>query len=488
MNTLRLNLLRAYGLKVSTTPTSAEIATMGISTATILHNFRLPNMGGKSFNDTVVSRSVVDIAIIIPSIGDNVRSEFRERSECSAIGVVIDANGTPDFSRICGKHGRVDNWAENLGFNLYGVGYRRLTGRRGSNGTGKVVVDSDGSKNNIPYLDVEYSLSPVFSATIDNTLSPIAASFRIGTTGTWTPVAAASMLAISPAQGDTVYVSYATVDALPSHFQHWTDGTIKYSSKDSNFAVLRDNTTILAQWAPIENLIIVAPSATDIQYKLGVDSTAVEQGTVLRGGSKTISFWRASNNNMTLVLTASDWNIDTFGGWTRDGTVIDRWSNPATIIANTSATYSCIISSTPRPPSNNELLCDRYGALLFAGISSSARHTIAVTATYDDGGTVHIISSEVGLLGHEVKTEENISSSWTKSVSFDIGMFPTDATTAGRLLYADKPIALHPPLARVFFHCQVDTHKYSVEVTLDGVTVYHEYNLSGTFSKSFLIS
>lgn len=227
---------------------------------------------------------------------------------------------------------------------------------------------------------------------------------------------------------------------------------------------------------------IVAPSQSAIQYVCGNNGEQIASGTVSAGANKSLALsYEDGTGGVTVVLTASSFNIDTFSGWTKDGVVVDRWSNPATIKAEASCTLSCAFGSTGGT-STGAILCDRYGAILYgdAGAASTSA-TIAISATYRDSGhtitwAIHKVGESEGAKSASVTTALSVS----KTLAWDSG-----GSGSNMPLYADKKIAVLPKLFRVRFNCQVAEHVYDVTIKKNGATIYSETYLSGTFSRTF---
>ena len=227
---------------------------------------------------------------------------------------------------------------------------------------------------------------------------------------------------------------------------------------------------------------IVAPSQSAIQYVCGNNGVQIASGTVSAGANKSLALsYEDGTGGVTVVLTASSFNIDVFSGWTKDGVVVDRWSNPATIKAETSCTLSCAFGSTGGT-STGAILCDRYGAILYgdAGVASTSA-TIAISATYRDSGhtitwAIHKVGESEGAKSASVTTALNVS----KTLAWESG-----GSGSNMPLYADKKIAVLPKLFRVRFNCQVAEHVYDVTIKKNGTTIYSETYLSGTFSRTF---
>ena len=227
---------------------------------------------------------------------------------------------------------------------------------------------------------------------------------------------------------------------------------------------------------------IVAPSQSAIQYVCGNNGVQIASGTVSAGANKSLALsYEDGTGGVTVVLTASSFNIDAFSGWTKDGVVVDRWSNPATIKAETSCTLSCAFGSTGGT-STGAILCDRYGAILYgdAGAASTSA-TIAISATYRDSG--HTITWAIHKVG-ESESAKSVSVTTALNVSKTLA-WESGGSGSNMPLYADKKIAVLPKLFRVRFNCQVAEHVYDVTIQKNGTTIYSETYLSGTFSRTF---
>ncbi len=331
---------------------------------------------------------------------------------------------------------------------------------------------------------ITISCTPSYKVTLDNTEGFATATLKAGSTSY--SVAAGSSYSVSVDKNTYCTFSVSSTDNEQGHYLGWEkDGSTVTTSTSYGITVSSGAVTLKALWTPKYAVSIVAPSNSSIDYVFGLDGSAIDDasGTVAAGQSVTVRVYNTSvNGKMTLVLSIPDANYstDTFQGWTKDGAVIDRWSNPATIVASEAATYSCAIGSAPSPsPDVGMLLYDRYGNLLYAGDPSTVTHTISVTATF--AVTQHWIDYDIAGTSGDV---EVTGTTFSKSVSFSDSRF---GNSTGELLYADKVLAAKPFLTKVFFHCQVPEHMYSVVIKLDGTQIYSEDYLSGTFSKTFEI-
>ena len=238
---------------------------------------------------------------------------------------------------------------------------------------------------------------------------------------------------------------------------------------------------------------IKAPAGITIAYTFGLDGAqAADAGTVSAGTSKPVKLYRESGGNMTLVLTASPFSLSTFGGWTKDGVVIDPYSNPATIIANEAATYSCLIGQASTPTtSSGRLLYGKYGNLLYADtLKAASSHTIAISADFEVSG--HIITCSItkpGEAQETATTEIPTAFSREKKISF-----PATGSASGQLLFADQAaplpsgsLASQKRLVKILFHCDNAVHKYTLTLKVDGAERF-KATLSGTFSRTIEVS
>ena len=237
---------------------------------------------------------------------------------------------------------------------------------------------------------------------------------------------------------------------------------------------------------------IKAPAGLSIAYTFGLDGTQQAAGTVSAGTSKAVKLYRESGGNMTLVLTASPFSLSTFGGWTKDGVVIDPYSNPATIIANEAATYSCLIGqASPPTTSSGRLLYGKYGNLLYADtIKAASSHTIAISADFEVSG--HIITCSITKPSEAQETgTADITKTFSRTKTI---AFPATGTNSGQLIFADKTAPLpanstatQRRLIKILFHCDNAVHKYTLTIKLDGTTYFSD-TLSGTFSRTIAVS
>lgn len=237
---------------------------------------------------------------------------------------------------------------------------------------------------------------------------------------------------------------------------------------------------------------IKAPSGISLAYTFGLDGTQQAAGTVSAGTSKAVKLYRESGGNMTLVLTASPFSLSTFGGWTKDGVVVDPYSNPATIIANEAATYSCLIGQASTPTtSSGRLLYGKYGDLLYADtLKAAASHTIAISADFEVSG--HIITCSITKPGEDQETDTTEITkpfSRTKTIAF-----PATGSASGQLLFADQTAPLpanstatQRRLIKILFHCDNAVHKYTLTIKIDGAEYFSD-TLSGTFSRTIDVS
>lgn len=237
---------------------------------------------------------------------------------------------------------------------------------------------------------------------------------------------------------------------------------------------------------------LTAPAGITLAYTFGLDGTQQAAGSVSPGSSTKVKLYRESSGNMTLVLTASPFSLDTFGGWTKNGTVVDPYSNPATFIANEAATYSCLIGQASTPTtSSGKLLYGKYGNLLYANtLKAASSHTIALSADFEVSG--HIITCSItkpGEAQETATTEIPTAFSREKEVSF-----PATGSDSGQLLFADQTahlssgsLASQKRLVKILFHCDNAVHKYTLTLKVDGSTRFSS-TLSGTFSRTIEVS
>lgn len=237
---------------------------------------------------------------------------------------------------------------------------------------------------------------------------------------------------------------------------------------------------------------LTAPAGITLAYTFGLDGTQQAAGSVSPGTSKGVKLYRESGGNMTLVLEATPFNLDTFGGWTKNGTVVDPYSNPATFIANEAATYSCKIGQASTPTtSSGKLLYGKYGNLLYANtLKAASTHTIALSADFEVSG--HIITCSItkpGEAQETATTEIPTAFSREKNVSF-----PATGSASGKLLFADQSaplpsgsLASQKRLVKILFHCDNSVHKYTLTLKVDGSERF-KATLSGTFSRTIEVS
>jgi hypothetical protein len=276
------------------------------------------------------------------------------------------------------------------------------------------------------------------------------------------------------------YWDVTTVNYSYNQSSGWYDFTFYYYDSANN----RTYTLAYVKYnfKAAVTVTIVAPSQSAIQYVCGNNGEQIASGTVSAGATLPLALsYEDGTGGVTVVLTASSFNIDTFSGWTKDGDVVDRWSNPATIKAETSCTLSCAFGSTGGT-STGAILCDRYGAILYgdAGATSTSA-TIAISATYRDSGhtitwAIHKVGESEGAKSASVTTALSVS----KTLAWESG-----GSGSNMPLYADKKITVLPKLFRVRFNCQVAEHVYDVTIKKNGATIYSETYLSGTFSRTF---
>lgn len=277
-----------------------------------------------------------------------------------------------------------------------------------------------------------------------------------------------------------------TAQLLTGHtFLNWLRNGSNEGTSPSKTLTVYEGDTLTCSTKITYKVTLIAPAAHTIAYTAAIDGAEQTSGTVSAGATKVLSLTRASSGNMTLVLELSGFSIDTFGGWTKDGTLIDRWSNPATIIANEKATYSCLL--TPEPTkSNGSLLCGKYGDLLYADtLKAASSHTIALKARFTSAS--HNVSCWIWRDGETQTAASVVDNDPSFSASRTLA-YPAIGHNTGLLLCADSAVPTIPRLLHVRFHCQIATHQYALTLTVDGTEVYHADNLSGTFSRTIAVS
>lgn len=270
-----------------------------------------------------------------------------------------------------------------------------------------------------------------------------------------------------------------------AQFVRWeSNGSDKGTSPSKTFNVYEGD-TVTCVVKVVYAVTLVAPAGVTLAYTFGLDGEEQASGTVAAGATKSVSLSRESEGNMTLVLEASPFSEETFQGWTKDGTVVDRWSNPATFITNEAATYSCLVGTAPET-SGGGLLCGKYGGLIYADtLKAAATHTIALSATFAESG--HNVTCYIHR-ADEAQTTASLSDndptfSATRTLSF-----PAKGSNSGRLIFADKQVGTTPRLVKILFHCANATHNYALTLKVDGSTIYSASDLSGTFSKTLEVT
>ncbi len=277
-----------------------------------------------------------------------------------------------------------------------------------------------------------------------------------------------------------------TAQLLTGHtFLNWLRNGSNEGTSPSKTLTVYEGDTLTCSTQITYKVTLIAPDAHTIAYTAAIDGTEQTSGTVSAGATKVISLTRASSGNMTLVLELSGFSLDTFGGWTKDGTLIDRWSNPATIIANEEATYSCLIGPASSASSGG-LLYGRYGTLLYADtLKAATSHTIALSASFKVSG--HNITCQIHR-ADEPATNATLTDNDPDFTATRTLTWPATGTNSGRLLFADKKVTAKSRLFKVLFHCNNPVHNYDITLKVDGQTVYSASNLSGTFSKTLEVT
>lgn len=242
----------------------------------------------------------------------------------------------------------------------------------------------------------------------------------------------------------------------------------------------------LSYGRPVE-IEIIAPTGSAIGYRIGFDSASLGGGTVAAGSSVTESVTLTDpDKEYTLILTAETFSRETFGGWTVNGTVVDAWSNPVTLVAADGGVYSCVINSASEPgEGSGAILCDRYGNVLYADKGAAESHTVTLALTFADTSVIHEVDWSIEAEGGTSAEGELVRvSDGTFSQSATVTT-PALGTNKGVPLAASGCVALKPRLIRIYGSCQNWAHEYDVRVTINGNTVYSRTGLSGSFYHTF---
>lgn len=279
----------------------------------------------------------------------------------------------------------------------------------------------------------------------------------------------------------------ATVTA-PAEFHIWTDnGEELDSTNPETFSPEAGHTYSLITKTPFY-LTIKAPSETSITYQVGLDSEVMHAGTVSTGESVSLKCYRLSEGNVTLCLTADDLDYRTFGGWLKDGVVVDPYSNPCTLVANETATYTCQAKTTESgTASSGQILYGSDGNWIYADTLSDISYEVALSIDFEETDTNHNISWSIGSADGTETTgsAKGASATGSATVAFNSG---NRYAGAGGVLYADQTVVDAARLIKVSAHCLNDEHAYAVKVTIDGTEVYSESHLSGAFNKTFKVN
>lgn len=312
--------------------------------------------------------------------------------------------------------------------------------------------------------------------TVDNRQSPVAAEVSGAISAN---VEAGTQKTLQVDSGSSVTVSHASTASSAKSFVRWTTSTAASSPSASFTITVADSMTVTSNWAVTQmDFTVSAPSKSAIAYTVGINGSVYASGSVSAGSSKLIHVDFEAGQSVTLVLEASAFDYRTFQGWTQDGTVIDRWSNPATVIATNGATYSCTIG--PGTSTTGALLCDRYGNLIYADvINPSGSVGISVHAAFA-ASTTHNMTLTIQPIGGSTttRTKSGITFDYTGTVPL-----PAAGHNTGQLIYADG-ITPNVRLIRIEFHCQNAAHMYDIDVTV-GTTHETFSDISGTFSKTY---
>jgi hypothetical protein len=228
---------------------------------------------------------------------------------------------------------------------------------------------------------------------------------------------------------------------------------------------------------------IVAPSGCDVEYVFFYDGYKEGSGIVYRGESyaKTIV---TDGRPVSVHLVAINLGEQTFLGWTKDGEVVDRWSNPVILPIEASCAISCVTGEKEdQPLGSQEILCDRYGNILYADRSADRLISVKILAEFTDEIT-HVMSWSLRPNRGESLEGEGEEVNPTFSLEKDI-LVAGRGSGSGNPIYDDKKVERIPNLVSVKFRCQEEEHEYNTTIEIGGSTVYHQEKLSGTFEKTF---
>ena len=243
-------------------------------------------------------------------------------------------------------------------------------------------------------------------------------------------------------------------------------------------------------------LTVEAPAESDIAFWIGHNGRIVHSGTVYKNASMTYSVALYGGlGGATVVLECKSFSVDTFEGWTKkekvDGEwtgaeIVDRWSNPATIIVDSECILSCVIGSSGIEESSCNLICDRYGNIIYSDKTELTRTvSVEIDANFYDKDTTHGMTCVVKNVntGVEESIGEVKGDSYKKTASIAL-IYPI-GTGSDTPIYADRKIYLKPRLASLAFQCQDSEHMYSVSIKINGQEVVSDSYVSGVFSRTF---
>lgn len=249
--------------------------------------------------------------------------------------------------------------------------------------------------------------------------------------------------------------------------------TLTVTAGDTISANVSRNVTI--------KVTIVAPAETAIDYTIGYNGEQRGSDRIAAGSSYATTI-TTDGRPVTVVLEAVSFDRDTFGGWTKDGVVVDAYSNPVTLALYESVILSCTIGSTST--TSGDILCDRYGNILYAdALQAATTATIGIEASFEESG--HVAHWSITPHGGEAKSgEEEITTTFSTTQTLTL---PARGTNSGAPLYADKKVTESPHLVDITFHCEEPEHEYTLKITSGSTTLYSQSNLSATFSKTLEI-
>lgn len=118
-----------------------------------------------------------------------------------------------------------------------------------------------------------------------------------------------------------------------------------------------DGDVISAKLTKTITITIKAPSAGKVSYVISRDGSYTD-GTVNAGQSKSVSLsdveMAFAQLSLTFTPTNTDFDLARFGGWTKDGEVVERYANPASLQVEGGETVSCEILSEPAHDTETE--------------------------------------------------------------------------------------------------------------------------------------